>query len=169
MEKLLSSYFVFSESGSSAFFPSSWSCSSFGSHVISGLKSIWLRWKFSISLAWSNGALLTGGSNRKSFRPSGSHTLKGLAESRSERGRWRRRDGAKETREERRGGWQVRKYWWETVAGKKKSTKCKKDWRDVGLGWQEEEENCILVEGWKESWVKSEISLKKIEILWETK
>lgn len=75
---------------------------SFGSHVISGSKSIWLRWKFSISLAWSNGALLTGGGNRKSFRPSSSHTLKGVAESCSERGRWRRREGAKETREERK-------------------------------------------------------------------
>lgn len=55
-------------------------------YAISGLKSIWPRWRFSISLAWSNGALLTGGGNRKSFRPSGSHTHKGLANSRSERG-----------------------------------------------------------------------------------
>lgn len=55
-------------------------------YAISGLKSIWPRWRFSISLAWSNGALLTGGGNRKSFRPSSSHTHKGLANSRPERG-----------------------------------------------------------------------------------
>lgn len=64
----------------------------------SGLKSICLRWKFSISLAWSNGALLTGGGNRKSFRPSSSHTLRGLVKSRLER-----RDG--DTKVDRGGHW----------------------------------------------------------------
>lgn len=124
------SWFVFSESSILAFF-SSCCCCSFGPHVISGSKSIWLRWKFSISLAWSNGALLTGGGNRKSFRPSSSHTLKRVAESCSEWGRLRRRDGAKETREERRGeerelaGAEILMR----LAEKKKSTKCEKDRR----------------------------------------
>lgn len=107
-------------------------------YAISGLKSIWPRWRFSISLAWSNGALLTGGGNRKSFRPSGSHTHKGLANSRSERGGMemdRLRRGEEVGQE--RGGWQVRKYRWETGT-ERREMKCgerKKRWERGGRIW----------------------------------
>lgn len=121
---------------------------SFGPRVISGLKSIWPRWKFSISLAWSNGALLTGSGNRKSFRPSSSHALKGAAESRSER---EDRGGEMEwSRRRKRGRWQVRKYWWETAAGRKKSRLNVKKIGETSLDWQEEEEYGILEEGGKQ-------------------
>lgn len=87
------------------------SFSFFRPRAVSGLKSIWLRWKFSISLAWSNGALLTGGGNRKSFRPSSSHTLKGLVKSCSER-----REG--ETEKERGVEGETEDDGWENIDGR---------------------------------------------------
>lgn len=44
---------------------------------------------------------------------------------------------------------------------KKKTTKCEKDRRDVGLDWQKEEEYCILEEGGKQARANSEIRRNK--------